>query len=567
MPSLTVEYLTGRVMAMVYNDRQRAEWPPHPARLYSALVAAWAEEEAPDPEEAEALEWLAAQPPPALTVGPASERSVMSHFVPVNDVSVVDPSDKERVKLEEARAGREAAKAEVEGLGDGVEPRRRKAAEKALAGAEKELLRAEGAWLAASARAVAPLGKVSDEDKKRANRLMPDTRLRQARTFPSATPVEPRVVFTWAEAPPPALGAALARLAPRLTRLGHSASLTHCTWADQAVEPTLVPDPEGRVALRVPGPGQLALLRAEHERHGGVEPRVLSFPTARYREVASPSRALRTPQSRFAGEWIVLRRVGGPRLPSVAAVAVAQAARNSLLRHADQPPHPALSGHEADGAPLAAAHLAVVALPNVGHEHADGAILGLALVLPAELSDEGRRAVHRALARWVQAAETRGEPLRLLLGRAGVLELEWVEWGEPPLATLRADTWRGPSRRWLSATPVALDRNPGQLRTRSPEEEGAAWAEAEEGVARACVLAGLPRPARVIGRPSVTMPGTTKAVEFPSFPPGDGKVKRVKAHMAIEFEEPVEGPLLLGAGRYLGLGLFRPLREDNDVVR
>ena len=139
--------------------------------------------------------------------------------------------------------------------------------------------------------------------------------------------------------------------------------------------------------------------------------------------------------------------------------------------------------------------------------------------------------------------------------------------GEPPQATLRADTWRGPARRWLSATPVALDRNPGRLRSRDPEEERAAWAAAEEGVARACELAGLPRPARVIGRPSVTMPGTSMAAVFPSYPTGEGKPKRVRAHMAIEFDELVEGPLLLGAGRYFGLGLFRPLRGGDDVVR
>jgi CRISPR-associated protein Csb2 len=34
---------------------------------------------------------------------------------------------------------------------------------------------------------------------------------------------------------------------------------------------------------------------------------------------------------------------------------------------------------------------------------------------------------------------------------------------------------------------------------------------------------------------------------------------RQLTHAVIQFAEPVEGPVLLGAGRFLGLGLCRPL--------
>ena len=42
MLALRVEYLTGVCMATKHDDASRAspEWPPHPDRLYSALVAA-----------------------------------------------------------------------------------------------------------------------------------------------------------------------------------------------------------------------------------------------------------------------------------------------------------------------------------------------------------------------------------------------------------------------------------------------------------------------------------------------------------------------------------------------
>jgi len=36
---------------------------------------------------------------------------------------------------------------------------------------------------------------------------------------------------------------------------------------------------------------------------------------------------------------------------------------------------------------------------------------------------------------------------------------------------------------------------------------------------------------------------------------------RLASHALLVFPEPVRGPVLLGAGRYFGLGLFRPLPD------
>lgn len=38
--------------------------------------------------------------------------------------------------------------------------------------------------------------------------------------------------------------------------------------------------------------------------------------------------------------------------------------------------------------------------------------------------------------------------------------------------------------------------------------------------------------------------------------------KRPFRHVAVTFERPVSGPLLLGAGRYLGVGLLAPVAEE-----
>ena len=36
-------------------------------------------------------------------------------------------------------------------------------------------------------------------------------------------------------------------------------------------------------------------------------------------------------------------------------------------------------------------------------------------------------------------------------------------------------------------------------------------------------------------------------------------------HVALDFDRAVAGPLLLGAGRYLGVGLLAPVTEPSDA--
>ena len=68
MLAIEVELLARRYAATTHNDRGRAEWPPHPARFFSALVAALHDNETVDAYEREALLWLERQPPPSLDV-------------------------------------------------------------------------------------------------------------------------------------------------------------------------------------------------------------------------------------------------------------------------------------------------------------------------------------------------------------------------------------------------------------------------------------------------------------------------------------------------------------------
>lgn len=61
MLAIEIELLTGRYAATAHNDRGRGEWPPHPARFYSALVAAFHDNDNADQAERAALLWLEQQ--------------------------------------------------------------------------------------------------------------------------------------------------------------------------------------------------------------------------------------------------------------------------------------------------------------------------------------------------------------------------------------------------------------------------------------------------------------------------------------------------------------------------
>lgn len=482
MLALRVEYLTGRSVATAFNDRRRAEWPPHPARLFSALVAAWADADEQSQPERAALEWLEQQEPPAIHVSRADERRAVQVFVPVNDVAAA-----------------------------------------------------------------------------------PERRTRQPRYFPSVTPHDPVVHFLWAAELPPSHRHALETLLSRMTRLGHSSSLVSCLLAAEAPSPNLVPDPAGEEILRTVAPGQVAALEREQAQHRGIEPRVLPGTFTRYRWLDGETMQPELPHSYFSADWIVLQRVGGPRLPSTCAVEVATAVRGALQKHADQPPSRMISGHEPTGAAIAGPHLAILPLPFVGHRHADGALLGVALVLPRDLELEDRKAVLRAVGRWEAAQRVEDEEtptLRVQLGSLGELELERIAWGEPDKSSLRPSTWCGPACAWMSVTPIALDRNPGDLFARDRAKAEAAFREAAAIAAAACTNIGLPLPAEVTILPSVTLPGTAKARAFPPFPAQEGRIRRVKVHSVVRFSELVAGPIVLGAGRFFGLGLMRPQDEE-----
>ena len=543
MLAIEVNFLTGRYVATAHNDRERSEWPPEPARLFSAMVAAWAEA-GEDAAERAALEWLEALPPPALTASAAVPRRVVSHFVPVNDTRIVSGSYYDR------RAER------IDDFEDRFEDE--------LVNSGGELTRkAEGfrAKMAKEADVADQVGKVGTTSVKSALELLPEGRTKQERQFPSMTPEVPRVSFVWrdADGSDEATGV-LDGLLARVTRLGHSSSLVSCRLVDAAPEPSHLPD-AGVDMIRCTAAGQLRALEQRFAGHQAVKPRALPFAAVRYGPAASSHGVEGSAMPDTAGDWMVFQfMVGSRRIPTHRTVDVAMAMRKAIMSWAEDPIPEGLSGHRPDGSPTPDPHVAFVPLPFVGYEHADGRIMGVAISLPAALDDEARTAVLRAVGRWERDCELAGTKLKLVFGRGGELELE-RRVGPIDLMTLRPDPWRGPSTQWATATPIALPTHPGRLSKGTATSRAKAWARAEAAVARACEHVGLPQPSHIALSIGPYLRGARPTAQYGPFRQRgrDGNLMdRRLLHAALTFDAPVQGPLMLGAGRFLGLGLMRP---------
>lgn len=82
---LEIEFLTGVCRAARGVAADAPDWPPQPDRVFSALVAAWADLGAPAPGRA-ALEWLEGQPAPLVHASGYEARNAPEVFVPPNDM-------------------------------------------------------------------------------------------------------------------------------------------------------------------------------------------------------------------------------------------------------------------------------------------------------------------------------------------------------------------------------------------------------------------------------------------------------------------------------------------------
>ena len=382
-------------------------------------------------------------------------------------------------------------------------------------------------------------------------KVMPERRPRQPRRFPVARPDDPLVMLAWAEEPEPVVFDALDAMARDVGYVGHSASLTRCRFLSGSN--VVFGHPAERARRRV-YPGRLRELEAAH-RANPIRPSI---------RPGAPNFAERSSASELSSDWLVLEAVEGAVPDIRAAALVCRLLRQSLMSgyrkagRGNSIPEE-ISGHTSEGTPTRYPHLAIVPMAFAGFPKADGRVFGFALIPPRGTAldgIEGFRAAFERIAPYRQDTEWR------------VLTLEGPPLNEPlRLApapnqgarrrSLSSEPYLESSRVWASVTPIVLERH-----LKRKDE-----AEKRELVANACEHAGLPRPDtdRIqVGKHSA-IDGMPPARRLAGEPPWTqwkapkSLSSRPLVHAVIEFEQDVRGPVLLGAGRFTGLGLCRGL--------
>ncbi len=144
-----------------------------------------------------------------------------------------------------------------------------------------------------------------------------------------------------------------------------------------------------------------------------------------------------------------------------------------------------------------------------------------------------------------------------VVSRIESLQMPWGQWkvtvadAEESRRALVPETWSRPHYLWSTVTPFVFDRYP-----KDPYGE-----EAERNVREAFVRVGLPEPEEVELHYNPWHSAVPKASAFPAAAARPGKPQRYHCHVRARWGGKVAGPVVAGAGRYYGYGLFRPLFE------
>ncbi len=490
------------IEVMLHDDRWHGagEWPPSPFRLFQALVAAAARGSRLKEEDRQALEWLEALPPPRIAAPRANSGREIISYVPNNDLDAVggDPD-----KVEKIRAAKH--------------------------------------------------------------------------TRPILLLDAPRFLYVWifeAEGGVHVPSQRLMRLVRRLYQFGRGVDMA---WARAAV---LAPEEAnerlrehvgvlhepchgGGKLLQVPVRGSLQSLVLRHE---AFRNRLTVLRQGRrtvlgFRQPPKPVSArvgYRCPLARLLFE---IRQQEAPEkfavvLPTQVA-ALVKTLRDTAATRLQQAglPSPAVErylvgrGANAQDKRL---RVQIIPLPSIGHEFAGGGIRRVLVQVPPDcpLPVEDVAWAFTGLA-WdeevdAKTGEIRGGRMLVrseddrMLGHYGVPRLDSI-------ASTSTD-----ARHWRTVTPAVL---PALRGGRKGGERQQREAHAVKAVRTALRHAGVrTRPLRIRVQRE---PFDRNAERADAYRP-DRFDPRQLWHVAIDFEEPVQGPLVLGNGRYLGLGIMAP---------
>jgi len=405
-----------------------------------------------------------------------------------------------------------------------------------------------------------PVNDDSSPVSKKGKPIMPSGTLsvgrdRQPRSFPVAVPERDTVFMIWSGASlTDQARLALQGLCRKVAAVGHSASMVQMWVEYNPPEPDIVPSGRAGAPLRLRVPWQERLEQLDASYEAELRPSLSGWQGYEF-----PAQGpVHGPASStiFAPDLVVLRRLEGRLLGLESTLILTEALRGAVMKACPAPLPEWISGHEGTvpgSAPSKRPHLAFLPLPNVGHQHGDGRLLGVALAIPRDVPAQEQ---HRCLSSLLFNAEGYLARFQLTFGRVGVWDVTLDDREDRPQA-LRPETWTSagwsePSTCWATVTPIVLDRYPK------------AKGDSERTISVACERIGLPEPVQVVTSGAPLFVGAPHSRGFPPFQSGLQGTKRFHTHAVIEFPEPVQGPVLIGAGRYRGYGFCRPWRKEGQ---
>ena len=500
MFSFEIEYLNCVSYSSRVDDRSRSEWPPHPDRVFLALVAAWGNSNK-EPLEAEALRWLESQNPPDIIFPDPQYRTPFINYVPIssNVVNAQKYLDNDAVY-------------EI----------------------EKNIVRKD-------------------------------------REFPATIlPNNNRVYIVWRDAEiSPEFQNALLNLANRIPYIGHSASLvrvTVTTKTDYKYENRYVCNNySGYFFLRCPHKGRFDSLIKEHDHHASLKENIFQWrpsiaPTNKYQEFV-PAEI----PNNMGKDWIIISCHGNFIPPLESFPIVAKKMRDAIMSHIPNPVHGIISGHNLDGTILQKPHLAIIPMANIGwKKYSDGRLLGIAMILPnsSKYGTEERTQLKRAVAQFLNTDHAKSHN-KTSNHNTGIGTLQIGEYTQLKLKkhddnrrSLDPERYISKSRAWSTITPIVLDKHPKKNKS------------AEEIIAQSCVNIGLPKPesikisrySHIVGVP----PAFIAKKSNKGWKPHKLGILDNKfiCHASLMFKDKIHGPLIIGSGRYYGLGLCMAYRDE-----
>lgn len=516
--TITLHFPTGRYAASAWDDRERAEWPPHPARLALGLTDVLHKAGNPD-DLRKALIWLCEQGAPIVIV-PTNERIDIQRmdgfYVPQNPSAAEGPKH--------PRKPRSFPTVHLDGDQPSVY----------FHWPSAELDQSIKQGLAMLAARLPRLGHssslvvaaVSDE----APQIEGDWRVLEPASSPEVqSSVRLRVPYEGLLESAESAYASEDRSTEMAGLIGKAAKTAK---PDKLLKPA-------------------ASARGRHD------------PRHRWQGYAEAVPA-DTPATVWDNRVLLLARTEGARPGLSSTWQILEAFHKALLdrwtRDLDRGPVPSwISGHQAgDGttAPATANHLAFFPVADVKHPHAQGRLMGIGLAFPRP-ETAGLDAVGQRLD-WQKAMASlfpQGVPLELVTASGGIRFLLQPAAPDELRRAFQIPHWIGPSDSWASVTPMVFDRHPKPHFRKDPHF----WAESARKIVReACQRIGLPDPIAVEVSPYSPIQGAPPSSAFAPPPRRPGRPTRVHFHVTLRFEQTVLGPVLLGAGRFRGYGLLAP---------